>query len=246
MSDELSAALRELAAGQATAPVVDGAGIRARAMRRRRRRRTAVTLGAGTVALAVLGFALHLDLGAGPDHPPGNRIPPATQSTSSPPPTATPSSASATLDLRRHSLTVDGRVLRVLSDLDGRTGFAGPLTVRAKHASLVLGVELASKGPVKLKVPYVVELRDTRDQPLYVGALVEPPGLGTLDTTGDWIGLEAKDAVWFQARVRAGDAVAVTTVTRPSPTPTETSTGAEPSVSAPDELSSSAPEEPSS
>lgn len=221
MSDELSAALRELAAAQATAPVVDGAGIRARAMRRRRRRRTAVGLGAGTVALAVVGFAVHLNLGGQqPDEPSASRIPPAaSHSGSVPPPTATPTPAAGTLDLLRFTLTVDGQALPVVSKYADRAGLSGPLTVVARHASRDLPFEVRSKGPVKVNVPYVVELRDTEDRPFYIGAFTRPLALGDFETRSDWIGLDTEDAEWFYARTRIGDALAVTTFDSPAGTP---------------------------
>ncbi|MFD0434480.1 hypothetical protein [Streptomyces chartreusis] len=227
MSDELSAALRELAATQATAPVVDGAGIRARAIRRRRRRRTAVGLGAGTVALAVVGFAVDLNLAGGPDHTPANRIPPAaSHSGSTPPPTATPTPtptpAAGTLDLLRFTLTVDGQDLPVVSKYADRTGFSGPLTVVARHASRDLPFEARTKRPVKVNVPYVVELRDTEDRPFYIGAFTKPLAVGDFEPRSDWIGLGTEDAAWFYARTRVGDTLAVTTFDSPAGTPSVT------------------------
>lgn len=218
MSDELSAALRELAASRATAPAVDGAGIRARAIRRRRRRRTALGLGAGSAALVVLGFAVNLDRGAEPDRPPADRIPPAAAHTGSTP-SPTPTPGVGTLDLRRHTLTVDGRVMPVLSKYDGRAGFAGPLRVAAKHASRDLPFEVRSKGPVEVNVPYVVELRDTDERPFYVGTFTKSLALGDFETGSDWIGLGTQDAAWFYARSRIGEALAVTTVVPPADTP---------------------------
>ncbi|GAA3568847.1 hypothetical protein [Streptomyces osmaniensis] len=220
MSDELSAALRELAATQATAPVVDGAGIRARAMRRRRRRRTAVGLGAGTVALAVVGFAVQLNHGGQPDGPAASRIPPAaSHSGSVPPPTAAPTPAAGTLDLLRFTLTVDGQDLPVVSKYADRAGFSGPLTVVARHASRDLPFESRTKAPVNVNVPYVVELRDSEDRPFYIGAFTKPLAQGDFVPRSDWIGLGTEDAEWFYARTRVGDALAVTTFDSPAGTP---------------------------
>ncbi|RSN79408.1 hypothetical protein DMH26_38420 [Streptomyces sp. WAC 05379] len=224
MSDELSATLRELAATQATAPVVDGAGIRARAMRRRRRRRTAVGLGAGTVALAVVGFAVDLNLGGGPDGTPANRIPPAASHSgsvppSTAPPTPAPTPAAGTLDLLRFTLTVDGQDLPVVSKYADRAGFSGPLTVVARHASRDLPFESRTKAPVKVNVPYVVELRDSEDRPFYIGAFTKPLAQGDFVPRSDWIGLGTEDAEWFYARTRVGDALAVTTFDSPAGTP---------------------------
>jgi len=204
VSDELSAALRELAATQATAPS---------------------TTGAGTVALAVVGFAVDLNLGGGPDDTPANRIPPAaSHSGSTPPPTATPTPtpAAGTLDLLRFTLTVDGQDLPVVSKYADRTGFSGPLTVVARHASRDLPFEARTKRPVKVNVPYVVELRDTEDRPFYIGAFTKPLAVGDFEPRSDWIGLGTEDAEWFYARTRVGDALAVTTFDSPAGTPSVT------------------------
>ncbi|GAA4064633.1 hypothetical protein [Streptomyces shaanxiensis] len=226
MSDELSAALRELAASGAAPPEVGGAGIRARAMRRRRRRRAAVTLGAGTAALALLGLALTSALDGSADHPGRPQVPAAEGSVSGPaqsvpPSPSTPLPVSGTLRLPDITLTVGRRALSILSAYDGSIGFTGPLTVAAKHAERDLAVDIPTKGPVKVSVPYVVELRDRQGRSLYVGTFTKPLALGDPYPTSDWIGLDAEDAKWFYARIRVGDSIAVTAVTTPSATPSD-------------------------
>ncbi|MFE1878767.1 hypothetical protein [Streptomyces diastatochromogenes] len=225
MSDELSAALRELAATQATPPVLGGAEIRARAIRRRRRRRTAAALGAGTAALALLGFALTLHLGADPDHRAGARPPAVTRPPSALPPTATPVPVSGTLDLRGHTLTFGGRVLPVLSAFDVPAGYTTPMTVVAKQTRTALTVEVRSKGPVVVEVPYAVELRDGEGRPLYVGSFApEVKVLSDYDVSGRVIGLGTEDAQRFYARIRLGDSISLTTGTRPTAAPSVTAT----------------------
>ncbi len=219
MSDELSAALRELAAGHATPPTVDGAGVRARAMRRRRRRRAAYAVGAGTAALALLGLALTLHLTGDPDHPAGRRPPAAAQphAPSAPPSTAAPAPVSGTLDLSGRTLTFDGRVMRFLSALGARAGSTGPMTVVTKQDPTELTLDVPSKGPVAVSVPYVVELRDRDGRTHYVGQYTaQLKALSAYDAKGSLLALGAEDAQWFYTRARAGDTLAVTT----APTPT--------------------------
>ncbi|MFF4257651.1 hypothetical protein ACFY1L_41340 [Streptomyces sp. NPDC001663] len=221
MSDELSSALRELATAHETPPVVGGAETRGRALRRRRRRRTAVALGAGATALALVGLALTLDLDGHPDRQGGARIPAAEVPTSVPAQSVPPSPSAAvpvsgTLRLPDRRLTFGGRVLPVLSAFESKVGYTGLLTVVARHESKDLAVDLPSKGPVKVSVPYVVELRDTKDQPLYIGTYTKPLALGDLVATSDWIGLGAEDAKRLYAGIRIGDAISLTTTTTPT------------------------------
>ncbi|QOV36937.1 hypothetical protein IM697_00180 [Streptomyces ferrugineus] len=222
MSDELSAALRELAAAEATPPVVDGAGIRARATRRGRRRRVAISLGAGTAALVVLGLAVNLNPGGSPDHPPGSRVPPATHAGSTPPATATPTPVSGVLDLRGRTLALGGRELPVVSDFAAPLESTGPLTVVAKQNPRELTFAVPSKGSAAVSVPYVVELRDEADRPHYVGLFVSRlKALSDYDVRGGLIAFGTeKDAQWFYDRVRIGDTFSVTTAARaPDVTP---------------------------
>ncbi|MFB0616217.1 hypothetical protein [Streptomyces sp. AGS-58] len=213
MADELSSALRELAAAQESAPVVGGPATRARATRRRRRRRAAASLGAGTAALAVLGFALSLRLGTAPDHPAGHR----TEAVVSPTP------FSDTLDLSRRTLSFGGRVMPVLSESDALRGADSPMTVVAKEDPRELSHPVSPSGPTigptVVSVRDVVELRDGEGRPHYVGLF--SPQLKTLsdDGGGGWIGLGAEDVRWFYARVRPGDTFSVTAGPTPAATP---------------------------
>ncbi|GAA3798800.1 hypothetical protein GCM10022403_035850 [Streptomyces coacervatus] len=232
MSDELSAALRELAAAEARPPVVGGPATRARAIRRRRRRRTAVTLGAGTAALALLGVALTLHLDSDPDHGAAHRAPAMTQPRSAPPSTAAPVPVSGTLDLAGHTLTLGGRVLPVLTDFDVPAGTTSPMTAVAKNVRRSLTVDVRAKGPVTVDVRYAVELRDDEGRPLYVGAFTpELKLLSQYDVSGRVIGLGTEDAKWFYDRIGRSDAISLTTATTPiTATPTVTPSSATPSA----------------
>ncbi|MGW0884265.1 L,D-transpeptidase [Streptomyces sp. NPDC002671] len=215
MSDELSAALRELAATNEAPPAVGGAEIRDRAMRRRRRRRAVATLGAGAAALALLGFALTLHLGGNPDHPAGRRAPAATRPDSASPSAATPAPVSGTLDLPRRTLTFDGRVMPILSKLDVPLGSTNPMTVVAKPVRAELTVDEFSNGRTMVNGPYAVELRAGADQPIYVGPF--SPQLKAL--SDGWIGLASEDASWLFARVSIGDTISVRTGATPTIVP---------------------------
>ncbi|MFI5470513.1 hypothetical protein ACIA6D_09830 [Streptomyces cacaoi] len=227
MSDELSAALRELADARATAPIVGGPATRARAMRRRRRRRAAATLGAGTAALALLGFALTLHLGEDPDHPAGPGTSAMTPSASAPPSAATPVPVSGTLDLPGSDLTVGGRVMPILSTFDLPPGSTSttPMTVVAKPVRIALAADVPSKGSTVVNVAYVVELRDGESSPLYVGTFApDIEARGNYDVRGGVIALGAEDAQWFYARIHLGDSISVTTGTAPTATPSPDTT----------------------
>ncbi|MDH6628295.1 hypothetical protein M2271_006127 [Streptomyces sp. LBL] len=236
MSDELSVALRELAAARATAPIVGGPATRVRAMRRRRRRRAAAALGAGTAALALLGFALTLQLGEDPDHPAGRRtsaVPPSVSASRS---AATPMPVPGTLDLPGSDLTFDGRVMRILSKIDLPPGSTSTtsMTVVAKPVRMAVTVEVPSKGSAVVDVAHAVELRDGEGGPLYVGALApDIRSFGDHDARGGVIGLSAEDAQWFYARIRLGASISVTTGSPPTVTP-PTVTPSAPDPSAPD------------
>ncbi|MEU0253140.1 hypothetical protein ABZ299_11640 [Streptomyces sp. NPDC006184] len=215
MADELAAALRELAAGQETAPVVGGPATRARAIRRGRRRRAAASLGTGAAALALLGLALTLRAGGAPDHHPAGRRPATV---------ASPTAFSDTLDLSRRTLTFGGRTMPVLSESDALRGAESPMTVVAKEDPRQLSHHVSPRdptiGPTVVTVRYVVELRDGQGRRHYVGLF--SPQLKTLsddDSSGGWIGLGAADIKWFYARIHPGDALSVTTVPTPTATP---------------------------
>ncbi|MGW2516166.1 hypothetical protein ACWC09_03870 [Streptomyces sp. NPDC001617] len=216
MSDELSSALRELAADHETPPVVGGPATRARAMRRRRRRRTAVTLGAGATALALLGFALTLRLGGDPDHPDRRATPAVAPTHSAPPSAASPVPVSGTLDLPGRTLTVGGRALPIVLEFDSKSGAlpgsTGLMTVVAKRTSRELPVDVLSKGAVTVDMPYTVELRDGRGQPLYIGSLTsELKALSQYKVGAGLVVLAPEDARRFYAGIGLGEAVSVTT-----------------------------------
>ncbi|MBA2807753.1 L,D-transpeptidase [Streptomyces sp. KM273126] len=217
MSDELSTRLRELAASQSIAPTVSGAGIRSRAVRRGRRRRAAAALGTGAVALAVVAFTLTLDLGADPDHPDRRRIPAATLS--APPSAATAVPVTGTVHLRGRTLTVGDRVMPISSGAVGTPTPTGLMRVVATYDMREMAVDVSPEGRSAVKVLYVVELRDTEDEPVYVGALPDDlKALGTYDVTDGWIGLGADDAEWFSTRIRPGDHISVISTTPPTAT----------------------------
>ncbi|WP_406457951.1 hypothetical protein OH768_27510 [Streptomyces sp. NBC_01622] len=214
-TDELSVALREFAAEQEARPVLTGAEVRGRAVRRARRR-MAGTLGAGAVALALVGLALTLDLTGKDD---GRQLPgaatPAVPSQSQAP-TPSPSAASAavptpvstvpatgTLDLAKRALTVGDRVMPLTSDSSNRPALVGPLTVYRKHDTKVLA------GTTEILL--AVELRDAHNEPVYVGVTTfyKRKSLGT-QGTGGWIGLDGADAKWFYQDAKIGSVLSVT------------------------------------
>ncbi|MFH9858933.1 hypothetical protein [Streptomyces sp. NPDC017202] len=224
MADELSAALRELAAEHATAPVVGGPATRARAMRRVRRRRAAATLGAGTAALALLGLALGLHLDGDRDDPDRRGPAAVAPSRSVPPSTAVPTPVGSTLDLYGRTLTFGGRAMRILSASEALFRATGPMTVVAKEDPKEMPLNVPREGPTiaptTVSVRYVVELRDGEGLPHYVG--LSSPQLEDLsddDTEDGWIGLGTEDAEWFHTRVRLGDTLPVTTAPTSTATP---------------------------
>ncbi|WP_019070507.1 hypothetical protein [Streptomyces hokutonensis] len=221
-NDQLSLALRELAAEQEARPVLTGAQVRGRAVRRARRR-TAGTLGAAAVALTLVGFALTLDL-AGKENG-GRRLPGAaapavpSPSRSAPP---SPSAASAvpaagTLELTKRALFLGGRVMPLTSDSSNSPAFVGPLTVYAKHDTKVVTVTGSTDGVgLYTEVTLAVELRDADNTPVYVGVTRsykgKSLGKGTdgTDSTGGWIGLDGADAKWFYQDAKIGTVISVT------------------------------------
>jgi len=227
VSDELSAVLREFAAEaeQGARPVLTGAEVRGRAVRRARRR-MAGTLGA--VALALVGFALTLDLTGKDDDRqlPGAAVPAVpSQSLSTPP---SPSAASAavstpvsavpatgTLELTKRALFLGGRVMPLTLDSSNSPAFAGPLTVYGKHDTKVVTVTDSTDGVgLYTEVTLAVELRDADNTPVYVGIARSYKGksLGKqgTDGTGGWIGLDGADAKWFYQDVKIGTVISVT------------------------------------
>ncbi|MFF1440713.1 L,D-transpeptidase [Streptomyces sp. NPDC058295] len=235
MSDELSAALRELAAARATAPIVGGPATRARAMRRRRRRRAAATLGAGTAALALLGFALTLRLGEDQDHPAGRGTSAAASSGSAPSSVATPVPVSGTLDLPGGDLRFGDREMPILStfDLSPAPTSTTPMTVVAKPVRIALAADLPSKGATVVNVAYAVRLRDAKGGLLYVGAFApDIEARGDYDVTAGVIALSTEDAQWFYARIPLGTSITVTTGPTPTTTPSSPEAPASPSAEA--------------
>jgi lipoprotein-anchoring transpeptidase ErfK/SrfK len=227
VSDELSAVLREFAAEaeQGARPVLTGAEVRGRAVRRARRR-MAGTLGA--VALALVGFALTLDLTGKDDDRqlPGAAAPavPSQSLSTRPSPSAasaavsTPVSAvpaTGTLELTKRALFLGGRVMPLTLDSSNSPAFAGPLTVYGKHDTKVVTVTDSTDGVgLYTEVTLAVELRDADNTPVYVGVTRSYKGksLGTqgTDGTGGWIGLDGADAKWFYQDVKIGTVISVT------------------------------------
>ncbi|MFI1957193.1 hypothetical protein ACH46L_19995 [Streptomyces althioticus] len=210
MSDELSGALRELAARHETSPPLPAAEVRDRARRRSRRRRATLTLGtAATAACAVtvMTLAPHTDHPAGKQHRPG-----ATPA-ASPAPARTPTAAprpSGRLDVDLRTLTLADRVLRVDLRATGRFPPGTRLTVVARISGAVL--PLKSRTEVReVKVPYLVELRAPGGRPVYAGALsFDAKVLRALSGTTGWVGLSARDAEWLHDRLRDGDQIELT------------------------------------
>ncbi|GGQ58960.1 hypothetical protein GCM10010267_22740 [Streptomyces griseorubens] len=207
MSDELSGALRELAARHETPPPLPAAEVRDRARRRSRRRRAGLALGtAATAACAVtvVTLALHTD------HPAGKRHRPGATPVSSPAPVRTPTASprpSGRLDVDLRTLTLADRVLRVDLRAAGRFPPGTRLTVVARVSGAVL--PLRSRTEVReVKVPYLVELRAPGGRPVYAGALsFDAKVLRALSGTTGWVGLSARDAEWLHGRLRDGDQI---------------------------------------
>ncbi|MFE9920909.1 hypothetical protein ACFYQA_04825 [Streptomyces sp. NPDC005774] len=226
MSDELAAVLRELAEAHEAPPPVPAAEVRARARRRSRRRRTTVRLGLATSVagmLATVGLTVHAEE---PGRDPRTSAESATigTPTSSPraPEAATDRPAGteeAVLDLGRHTLTFDGRVMRVDSRSFATLLTPGrELTVRAKHEVMLLRGDVSAENRYEAKVPYVVELRTGDRPPVYAGALAfDTRSLGALDARTGWLGLSVSDARWFYTRIRQGEHVEIASTTTPAP-----------------------------
>ncbi|MEF9906370.1 hypothetical protein [Streptomyces sp. P9-A2] len=236
MSDELAAALRELAEAHEAPPPVPAAEVRTRARRRSRRRRTTVRLGLATSVagmLATIGLTVHAEE---PGHDPRASAESATIGTPTSSP-RTPEAAGrpagaeeAVLDLGRHTLTFDGRVMRVDSRFFATLLAPGrELTVRAKHEVMLLRGDASAENRYEAKVPYVVELRTGGRPPVYAGALAFDTGsLGALDARTGWLGLSVSDARWFYTRIRQGEHIEIASTAAPktrsgiTPAPAET------------------------
>lgn len=225
MSDELSAELRELAARQESRPVLTGAEIRGRAVRRGRRR-VVGALGAGAVAVALVASALTLGFtgltgseGSSGDGY-GRQLPAATHALPSPRVTSggtsTPARRAAavgTVFLGKRALIVGDRVMPMTSGLPDSGKLVGPLTVYEKHETKVVTVtELTGGIAYTTEISLAVELRDARNEPVYVGVAFssKEKSTGEDDTGGTWIGLDSADAKWFYEDAKIGSALSVT------------------------------------
>ncbi|MFD8724115.1 hypothetical protein ACFV2H_40710 [Streptomyces sp. NPDC059629] len=214
MSDELTRALRELAAQNETPPTVAGTEIRSRGARRTRRRRTTLALGTGAAALALAAVALTLNTGTdtGPDHRPPAATPhlaspapsPSTSGSPSPSVSAVPTAIIGTVDFAKHTLTIDGRTVPIAADSPTLLS-AGVMTVNAKLNLDRDSVAALPKTACKTADPHVVELRDTGRTSIYVGAF------SCSDDSGARIRLGTKDAVWLYSRLQPGDNILVVT-----------------------------------
>ncbi|MFE1425898.1 hypothetical protein ACFW6C_10060 [Streptomyces fungicidicus] len=220
MSDELTGALRELAARHEAPPRIGAAEVRGRAGRRSRRRRATAALGttaAAVCALTAVAFTLHTEE-PGPHH----RTPAAGSGTPARPPgTAAPAPAPASagvLDLGRRTLTVGERVIRVDSRSFPRFAPGSRMKVVAKSTLKVLPLENGTRAGTEVKVPYLVQLSAPDRQPVYAGALaVDTKALAALSARSGWLGMNVADAKWFYARARAGDRIEITTTATARP-----------------------------
>ncbi|MEV5264166.1 hypothetical protein [Streptomyces werraensis] len=213
MSDELTGALRDLAALHEAPPPLPAAELRDRARRRSRRRRAGLALGTAAMAacaVTVVILALHTDHPAGKRHRPGAT--PATSPVPARPPTASARAPrpSGRLDVDLRTLTLADRVLRVDLRAAGRFPPGTRLTVVARISGAVL--PLKSRTEVReVKVPYLVELRAPGGAPVYAGALsFDAKVLRALSGTTGWVGLSARDAQWLHDRLRDGDQIELT------------------------------------
>ncbi|MEU6124035.1 L,D-transpeptidase [Streptomyces sp. NPDC047123] len=203
MSDDLSAALRDLAADHQTPPPGPGAEIRRRAVRRRRRRRTAVA--GAALATAAVAVTVTAGLLSGPDDRPHRRpAPVATDGTRAP---------AATVDLSRHRMTVGDRTLPVSAGSARHPTPAGRMTVVALHREKRLPAgDFGLGGEYDLTLPWVVELRTPDGRTNYVVALTyDEKAPGERDITRGWLGLRTADARLLHDRLAPGDVIVVRT-----------------------------------
>ncbi|MDH6214837.1 L,D-transpeptidase [Streptomyces pseudovenezuelae] len=222
---ELSGALREFAARHETSPALTGAEVRGRAAVRRARRRVTGTLVAATAALALVAFALTLDLTNST-----NSASPAGSGTQRQIPAATPSaaqSASATVspvprtpvtagsvDLGKGIMIVGKRVMPLTDGSPNTPKVVGPLTVYDRRPEVKTLTVTTPTGDARYnaEISYVVELRDADNMPVYVGAALrfDKENVGRYATSAGWIDLDESDAKWFYASVKPGTAIEVT------------------------------------
>ncbi|MEV6540904.1 hypothetical protein [Streptomyces sp. NPDC051665] len=220
-TSELSTALRELAAHHETFPVLTGAEVRGRAVRRGRRR-MAGALGAGAVAFAVVAFALTVGFTHSAGEGDERQLPAATHADPVPSPRVTSPEVSTpvsrapvtgTVVLGKRVLIVEGRVMPMTSGLPDSSKLAGPLTVYKKHETKVVSVtDLPGGVAYTTEVSVAVELRDTDDEPVYVGIAFssKEKSTGKQDTGAGWIGLGSADAKWFYEDAKIGSVLSVT------------------------------------
>ncbi|MFI2505963.1 hypothetical protein [Streptomyces sp. NPDC018972] len=223
MSDELTGALRELAAQHEVPPRVGAAEVRDRARRRSRRRRAGAALGTAAAAVCVLtavAFTLHTG-----DPGRNGRTPAAAPEAPTPAPSAATSAPApvGVLDLGRHTLTVGERVMRVDSHAFPRFPSGSRMTVVAKDGTRTLRLESGVESGTEIKVPYLVELRTPGRQPVYAGALAfDTKALAVLSAGTGWLGMSHTDAEWFYTRAREGDRIEITPTVTPSTAETPT------------------------
>lgn len=201
MSDDVSAALHDLAADHRTPPPVPGAEIRRRAVLRRRRRRTAVVAGAlGTAAVAV---TVTVGLLSGSDSRPDR--------TPAPVATEGPRKAVATVDLSLHRMTLGDKTLPVSAGSAQHPTPTGRMTVVAVHREKRMPAGGSGLGgEYDLRLPWVVELRTDDGRTNYLVALTyDEKAPGVRDITRGWIGLRTDDARRLHDRLEPGDVITV-------------------------------------
>ncbi|MET8688756.1 L,D-transpeptidase [Streptomyces sp. NPDC004732] len=204
MSDDLTSALRDLAADHRTPPPVPGAEIRRRATARGRRRRAAAagaTLVTAAVAVTVAAGLLTTGSGSDDERPHRKPAPVATESTRRP---------AATVDLSRHRMTLDGRELPVSAGTAAHPTPTGRMTVVATYPQKRMPAEEFGPGEYDMTLPWVVELRTPDGGTNYVVALTyNEKAPGTMDVTKGWIGLRPDDARTLHGRLEPGDVITV-------------------------------------
>ncbi|WP_157869018.1 L,D-transpeptidase [Streptomyces atriruber] len=203
MSDDLTSALRDLAADHRTPPPVPGAEIRRRAEVRGRRRRVAAAGATLVTAAVAVTVAAGLTTGSGSDdeRPHRKPAPVATDSARTP---------AATVDLSRHRMTLDGRELPISAGTAAHPTPTGAMTVVATHRKKRMPAGDFGLGEYDLTLPWVVELRTPDGGTNYVVALTyNEKAPGKTDVTKGWIGLRPDDARTLHDRLEPGDVITV-------------------------------------
>lgn len=202
MSDDLTAALREVAADYETPAPGPGAEVRRRAALRRRRRRAAV----GVAGIAVAGVVIGLSAFPGTHNDRGSATTPM-------PGISRVTAAQVTVDLSRHRMSVAGRELPVSAGIAKFPTPTGQMTVTAKYREKSFPASTVGLGGgYTLTLPWVIEFRTPDGGTDYVVALTyyDTSVLGARDVTHGWIGLRPADAEWLYQNVRQGTAITVT------------------------------------